>query len=51
MSNRIAYGMQYIYYNRNGKQLICVYIHVHDCDLMETQKIEEAWLVLYREHS
>ena len=25
--------------------------HVHNCDLMETQKIKEAWLVLYREHS
>ena len=39
-----------VYYNSKGKQLLCDYIHVHVCDLMETQNIE-AWLVLYRRHS
>ena len=40
-----------VYYNRNGRQVLCVYIYVHGCDLMETHKIEEAWLVFNREHS
>ena len=40
-----------VYYNRNRKQLLCVYIHVHACGLMKTQKIEKTLLGLYREHS
>ena len=39
------------YYNRNEKQLFFVYIYVHGCDLMETHKIEDAWVVFNREHS
>ena len=48
MSNCIAYSMQYITcIIIEMENNCCVHIHVNDCDLMETQKIEEAWLVLY----
>ena len=48
MSN---HSMQYIIIEMENNCSVFTYMYcTHTCYLMETQKIEEAWSVLYREH-
>ena len=47
----LAVCIFYIIEMENNCSVLYIHVYVHDCDLMETQKIEEALLVLYREHT